>query len=721
MSIVSVLLPLPLAKALSYKAPAELPLAPGDYVRVPFRQGEKVGVVWAIDQKADIDPKKIKYVIEKIELPAMPKVQRDFIDWIAQYTLSDKGAVLKLTMSASGAFEPPSPDIGYRLKDDPPDEKLTDKQQHVVNAIADGLARKQTEIAREAGVSASVVKSLLDKGILEEKELYPRPPCNKPDLEGQGPILSEAQATASATICKAIEDKSQKTFLLDGVTGAGKTEVYFEAVISALKQNRQVLILLPEIALSNAFLSRFRERFGCDPALWHSALSPGRRKTTWRAVARGQTKVVIGARSALMLPYADLGLIIVDEEHDPAYKQEDGVLYNARDMAVLRGHKGGFPVVLVSATPSLETIANAWAERYEQLHLPERHGGATMPDIHLIDMREDKPERQKFLSPTLKSEIHKRMEQGTQSLLFLNRRGYAPLTLCRSCGHRFECPRCTAWLVEHRFEDRLNCHHCGYMTPVPETCPQCSDRGSLAACGPGVERILEEVKLDFPKARTLVLSSDTAEDHDELKAALQKIHDEEVDIIIGTQIIAKGHHFPKLALVGVIDADLGLGGGDLRAAERTYQLLHQVAGRAGRAEISGEVYLQTFSPDNRVMQALQNGERDMFLEIEADQRKNAHMPPYSRLAGVIISSTKESEADGYANMLAEACPEIEGVHILGPAPAPIYRLRGRYRKRFLAIADKSAPIQKTLADWLNAHKPTGDIRVAVDIDPQSFL
>ena len=721
MSIVSVLLPLPLSRTLSYRCPDSIDLAPGDYVRVPFRNKEMVGVVWDLPETSDVPESKLKDVIERVDLPHMPKVHRDFIDWISGYTLSDKGAVLKLSLSVPGAFDPPKPDIGYRLKEGKDHYGLPPKQQKVLEAVSDGLLRKQAEIAKEAGVSASVVKSLIDKQILESVEMYPRPPCIRPQIDNQGPILSTPQQEASTAICAAIEQGEATPFLLDGVTGAGKTEVYFEAVISALKQDKQVLILLPEIALSNAFLKRFEERFGTAPALWHSALSPGRRKTTWRGVAKGQTKVVIGARSALMLPYADLGLIIIDEEHDPAYKQEDGVLYNARDMAVLRGYKGQFPVVLVSATPSLETMANAWAGRYKQLHLPERHGGADMPDIHLIDMREDKPERQKFIAPTLKAEIEKRLEQQTQSLLFLNRRGYAPLTLCRACGHRFECPRCTAWLVEHRWRDTLNCHHCGYAAPVPDTCPSCGEAGTLAACGPGVERILEEIKLDFPNARTLVLSSDTAEDHDQMKEALRQIKDHEVDIIIGTQIIAKGHHFPLLSLVGVIDADLGLGGGDLRAAERTYQLLHQVAGRAGREKTKGDVYLQTFSPENRVMQALASDNRDEFLEIEAGQRQAAHMPPYSRLAGIIVSSTKEPAAEDFANHLANDAPDMEGVQVLGPAPAPIYRLRGRYRKRFLVIADKGAPVQKVIADWLNAHKPTGDIRVQVDIDPQSFL
>jgi primosomal protein N' (replication factor Y) len=510
--------------------------------------------------------------------------------------------------------------------------------------------------------------------------------------------------------------------LLDGVTGSGKTEVYFEGVAECLRQRKQVLIMLPEIALSNAFLTRFQERFGCAPALWHSSLSDGQRKITWRGVASGDCKVVVGARSALFLPYKNIGLIIVDEEHDPAYKQEEGVIYNARDMAVVRAHMARIPVVMVSATPSLETMQNVWAEKYKHLELADRFGAAGMPDVHVVDMTRDKPERNHFIAPSVVSAIQKTIEgQKGQALLVLNRRGYAPLTLCRTCGHRYECPRCTAWLIEHKKTGKLHCHHCGYDTKIPSACTKCGDKDSLVACGPGVERLLEEAKERFPEARISILSSDTATTHQDLRRMLDDIREHRVDIIIGTQIIANGHHFPKLTMVGVIDADLGLSGGDLRASERTFQLLHQVAGRAGREEEKGSVYLQTFNPESRVMKALCSMRRNDFLEVEAMQREAAHMPPYSRLAGIIVSGREEGQVLEASKILGQSSPHGQGIETLGPADAPMYRLRGKYRRRLLVRADKKIDLQKAVEHWLSGTKLPASVRVQVDIDPQSFF
>jgi primosomal protein N' (replication factor Y) len=458
--------------------------------------------------------------------------------------------------------------------------------------------------------------------------------------------------------------------------------------------------------------------------LWHSHLTAAQRRVTWRGVAEGHSRVVVGARSALFLPYVDLGLIVVDEEHDGAYKQEDGVRYHARDMAVVRGHLGGFPVVLVSATPSLETIQNVWDGKYVHLHLSARFGGAQMPEVSAIDLREDKPEKGDFIAPSLRTEMIETLARGEQVLLFLNRRGYAPLTLCRSCGHRMECPRCTAWLVEHKGyngHDHLNCHHCGFTVSMPKQCPSCSDVASLVPCGPGVERIEEEVRRGFPDARVMVLASDTAENNDQLRLMLESIRRGEVDIIIGTQIVAKGHHFPELTLVGVVDADLGLQGGELRGSERVYQLLHQVAGRAGRAQKTGRVMLQSFMPDHRIMQALVDESRDDFLQVEAEERKAAHMPPFFRLAGIIVQGRDERMALEVAKALGRCAPQGERIQTLGPAPAPMARLRGQYRFRLLLRADKQVNIQKVVLDWIAGIKVPSAVRVIIDIDPQSFM
>ncbi len=509
------------------------------------------------------------------------------------------------------------------------------------------------------------------------------------------------------------------------MTGAGKTEVYFEAIAANIAAGRQTLVLLPEIALSAQLIDRFAKRFGTVPALWHSDVGPAGRRMTWRGVAEGKTKVVVGARSALFLPYADLGLIVVDEEHEAAFKQEDGVIYHARDMAVARAHLDKFPIILVTATPSLESVVNCEAGRYERLFLPARHGGATLPKIGLIDMRHDPPPPRRFLSPVLTQAVTETLAAGEQALLFLNRRGYAPLTLCRTCGHRMQCPNCTAWLVEHRYQGMLRCHHCDHAEPIPSNCPQCDNVGSFAACGPGIERISDEVSELFPDARISLLASDMFLGFGSrgmaLQEAIRQVRDHEVDIVIGTQIIAKGHHFPMLTLVGVVDADLGLTGGDLRASERTYQLLHQVAGRAGRAERPGRVLLQTYMPEHRVMQALADDQRDAFLQVESEERRAAAMPPFARLAALIVSGPDMAEVGHVARNLAQAAPRGDGMVVLGPAPAPLAMLRGLHRERLLLKTRRDVPVQQLLAGWLGKVGVPGNVRVQVDIDPYSFL
>ena len=728
--VVSVLVPYPVDKSYSYAVPDDITLQIGDYVCVPLGNREVIGVVWSMEPLEEVNPKKIKSILTKYDCHPMPELQRKFIDWVARYTMSQKGSVLKMALASEAALNKPKPMTGYVLTASAKQnmenagylQQFPPKQQAVLKLMADEQTRRAVEIKEECGGTPAVVKSLTGKGQLRQVDIFTASPCRKPNPYDSNVELSPDQQNAADTISAMVKNKEHHVALIDGVTGAGKTEVYFEAVAEALKQDQQVLILVPEITLTNAFLDRFKKRFGCAPALWHSHLTPAQRRTTWRGVAMGETKVVIGARSALFLPYENLGLIVIDEEHDPAYKQEDGVLYHARDMAIVRAFLTKIPVVLVSATPSVETIVNAWDGKYEHLELPDRHGGAELPDMELIDLRADKPERQHFLSPPLKAALAENFKNAEQSLLFLNRRGYAPLTLCRTCGHRMQCPRCTSWLVEHRYKNKLECHHCGYMLPYPDVCPECEDKESLAPCGPGVERILEEVKAYMPQARIAMLASDTTMSNAELKEVLNDIKDHKYDIIVGTQIIAKGHHFPKLTLVGVVDADLGLTGGDLRATERTFQLLHQVAGRAGRtAGHKGRVLLQSWAPESRVMQALVSGDRDHFLEIEAEEREVANMPPYSRLVGIIVSGVDQDQVGEVASALGRCAPHGDGVSTFGPADAPLARIRGKWRKRLLVESDKKINIQKTVAHWLSQVKIPSNVRVYVDIDPQSFL
>lgn len=717
-SRVAVLLPLPLAGAYDYRV-GEQPVAAGDFVVVPLGKRELVGVVWG-EGTGDVDTGRLRVIGRRLDCPALPEVTRKFVDWVAAYTLAAPGAVLKMAMSVPSALEPAKALHALRLAPALPDMKMTEARRRVLDAAAHLPPLPAADLAREAGVGPAVVKGLCEAGALQQVEIARPPLFHAPDLNRPAPILSEGQQAAADALVTAL-DAGFSVQVIDGVTGSGKTEVYFEAVAAALAKGRQVLVLLPEIALSAQWLKRFTHRFGVAPAEWHSELSDAKRRDTWRAVASGEARVVVGARSALFLPYVDLGLIVVDEEHDGAFKQEDGVSYHARDMAVVRARLGGVPAVLASATPSLETLANIQVGRYVRLHLPDRHAGAALPEITAIDLRRHPPPRGMWLSPVLVDALEQTFAAGEQAMLFLNRRGYAPLTLCRKCGHRLQCPHCTAWLVEHRLAGRMVCHHCGHFIRPPAKCPECEAEDSFAACGPGVERIAEEAAHRFPGARVALMASDTVTGPHAAAEFVRQVADHEIDLLIGTQIVAKGYHFPMLTLVGVVDADLGLEGGDLRAAERTHQLLSQVAGRAGRAERPGRVMLQTYQPDHPVMRALMSGDRDGFIASEADTRRDAGMPPYGRLAALVVSGPDAAQLDDFTRRLARAAPRDPALQVLGPAPAPLALLRGRHRRRFLIKAARTANLHAALRDWLASVPVQGGIRVQVDVDPYSFF
>jgi primosomal protein N' (replication factor Y) len=718
--VVGVLLPLALFQAYDYLVPIGLTLVRGDIVTVPLGRRSVTGIVWG-DGAGDVAPEKLKEVTARLDMPPLPAITCDFVDWVAQYTMAPVGAVLRMAISVPDALEPERALKAWQLGDiaaaQTAGAKLTAARQRVVDVLKASPPLPPTELARLAAVSAGVVAEMGKVGLLQSVPLALKRPFGMPDADAAGPNLSGAQQRAADDL----STLAPGVTLIDGVTGSGKTEVYFEAIAATLRAGRQALVMVPEIALTPQWLTRFEARFGALPAQWHSELTGLERRLTWRAALDGSAKVVVGARSALFLPYRDLGLIIVDEEHESAFKQEDGVIYQARDMAVVRGHLAKIPVILASATPSLETIVNVETGRYRAAHLPDRHGGATLPSIETIDLRVDKPARQSWIAPRLKAEIEQTLADGNQALLFLNRRGYAPLTLCRTCGHRMQCPRCTAWLVEHRFHQKLMCHHCGFDSPMPPSCPACQSEGSFAACGPGVERLAEEAEALFPDARRLVLTSDTVTGPTKAEALMRMVAEREVDLVIGTQIIAKGHNFPHLTLVGVVDADLGLHGGDLRAAERTYQLMSQVAGRAGRGEKPGRVYLQTYDPDRAVMEALKSGDRDSFLAAEADDRRQSGMPPFGRLAALILSSRDQAAVNAKAQELARSAPHRDGVMVLGPAPAPLALLRGRHRLRFLLKTRRDIAPQGVLKSWLRGHKFPGDLRLQIDIDPYSFM
>ena len=719
-SRVAVQLPLPIGGAYDYRVGEHLSVTEGDFVRVPLGPRMAIGVVWG-PATGDVAENKIKDITALLDCPPLPEISRSFVDWTANYTLQAKGSVLKMAMSVRDALDPPKPIAAYILAKDPPEMRITPARQRILDVMTDGPPRTTTDIAREAATGPSVVKGLFEAGALTKVSLSPEPILANPDPARVGVELSEEQADAASHLMQAVHDRAFSVSLLDGVPGSGKTEVYFEAVAEALKMDGQVLVLLPEIALSAQWLARFQARFGTAPSVWHSDLTMAQRRHTWRAVSDGRAKVVVGARSALFLPFLDLKLIVVDEEHDGAFKQEEGVIYNARDMAVVRARLGNIPITLASATPSLETVVNVSAGRYTGYDLPVRHAGAALPDIKAVDMIKTPPPRGRWLSPQLAEAISETIAAGEQVLLFLNRRGYAPLTLCRTCGHRFQCPRCTAWLVEHRSAGRLQCHHCGFNILPPTECPECKTENSLVACGPGVERLAEEIELLLPDIRVSIAASDNIQSPKAAGTLIRQIEDHEIDLIIGTQIVAKGYHFPLLTLVGVIDADLGLQGGDPRAAERTFQLLYQVAGRAGRGDRPGRVLLQTYMPKHPVMKALLSGNKDQFIEMETKARQESMMPPFGRLVGLIVSGPDEQSVDYAAQALARSAPSGPNIHVLGPAPAPIALLRGRHRRRLLLKTSKETAVQPLVRQWLSRTERYKKVRIQIDVDPMSFF
>ena len=720
--LIAVLTTQPLDRTLDYRAP-EGGCWTGAFVEVPLGPRRVIGVVWG-PGRGDFDRAKIRSVGRVLDAAPMRGEMRDFLTRAADYTLTPMPAMLRLATRAPGLGDGVSMRTVYRLGGRVPD-RMTAAREKVLNVLEEQADASFTlhELAEMAGVGTGVVKGLVGQGAVREEEA-PRDtayPALDPDRPGKA--LTGDQARGVAVLREAVRSEAYGTTLLKGVTGSGKTEVYLEAVAECLRAGRQALVLLPEIALTGEFLERVEARFGARPAEWHSGVTMTERRRCWRMVGQGDAELVVGARSALFLPFRDLGLIVVDEEHDTSYKQEDGVLYNARDMAVLRASLCSAQVVLASATPSLESWANVEAGKYARLTLTSRFGAAVMPVMRAIDMRVEEMPGGQWISPSLRRAVADRLGRGEQSLLFINRRGYAPVTLCRACGAQIGCDQCDARMVEHRFLKRLMCHQCGETKPVPTRCPSCDAEDRLSAVGPGVERLAEEATAAFPDARIAVLSSDLYGSARALKAHIAEIAGGGADIVIGTQLVAKGHNFPQLTLVGVIDADLGLQGSDLRAAERTFQLMRQVAGRAGRAEAPGEAVLQTYQPEHGVIRAILGGDEEAFWAAEAAERRMAGVPPYGRMAGIVLSSPDvQAVFDLGTEMARNAAPLARvGAQVYGPAPAPIARVRGRHRVRLLVKADKGVALQPALSAWVAQFRLPANLRLSVDIDPQSFL
>ncbi len=721
--IAGVLLPLPFNEPFDYKIEGDF--AVGELVRVSFGKEVLVGAVWKKGKSSQIDDAKIKPVLERINLPPLADNLRKFVEFVADYNMAYRGLVLKMVLSVRGVFDDPKMSVLYELSGKTLAEaklKNSDARWRVLELLKP-MPLNRREIAAGAGVGQSVIKALIDAGVLQPVLIEDKRQFAEPIVDFQQVKLTAEQQAAADDLVRKV-GHGFRTTLLNGVTGSGKTEVYFEAVAEAIRQGKQVLIMVPEIGLTSQWLGRFEKRFGVKPAKWHSALGNRERIDTWKAVAEGSAKVVVGARSALFLPYADLGLIVVDESHDQSFKQEDVVNYQGRDMAVVRAKFEEIPIILSTATPDLETVVNVENGKYDELVLKSRYAEASLPEIKIIDLKADKPIKGSWgiswLAPTLVEQIKGNLDKGEQTMLFLNRRGYAPLVICRDCGHRIQCPNCTAWLTEHRRANKLVCHHCGFMTDIPECCPECHSESGLTACGPGVERVAEEIRYRFPLARVRVLSSDFTTNFQEVYKVIKETEAGDVDILIGTQILAKGHHFPALTLVGIVDADLGLMGSDLRASERTYQLLSQVSGRAGRGEKKGTVYLQTLYPENAVLQALVKGDASQFLNLEKKSRKILKMPPFGKLAAVIVSGPNPGDTERAAQWLGQSAFNDANITTLGPAPAPIFMLRNKYRYRLLLKTARNIPIQSVLRQWLAKVKVPSSVRVEVDVDPYSF-
>ena len=722
--IVGILLPLPFDKPFDYIT--EIPICVGQLVEVPFGKEKQIGVVWDIKQKSDIAEDKIKKISKVFDFPPLSENLLKFIQWVATYNMAPLGAVFKMVVSVRSVFEPSPMTVLYTLSGKTLAEaklKNSDARWHVMDLLKHAPYTRP-EIVAGAGVSDSVIKTLIDAGVLEPIYIENKREFLEPVGDYAKVQLTPEQEDAANNLCRKVGSGFSVT-LLDGVTGSGKTEVYFEAVAKTIGEGKQVLILVPEISLTSQWLERFQKRFGVRPASWHSGLSAKERTDTWKAIIEGRVKVIVGARSALFLPYTNLGLIVIDESHDHSFKQEDAVNYQGRDMAIVRANIEHLPVILSTATPDLETVVNVENGKYDCVKLQSRYASAELPEIKIVDLKKDKPQKGEWgvswLAPSLVQALQKNLEKGEQSVLFLNRRGYAPLLICRECGHRMQCPSCSAWLTEHRAAQRLMCHHCGYIDDIPSACPHCGSTEGLTACGPGVERVAEEAAHRFKNAKIAILSSDNAGSYAAVSDIINKMQRREIDILVGTQIIAKGHHFPDLTLVGIVDADLGLMGSDLRASEQTYQLLSQVAGRAGRGEKKGTVMVQTLYPENNVLKALLSGDRETFLSLEKSSRQMLKYPPYGKLAAIIISGANQVQTGQVAEAFGRTAPQTADIEVLGPAPAPLFLLRDKYRYRLMLKTSRQINIQQILAKWRQMVCVPSTVKVEIDIDPYSFM
>lgn len=725
MKIIHILLPLPVESSVyCYRIPDYVSVPPlGIFVSVPVKSRKMIGIVWKkkIDDRMALE--KIKWVSKIHWDYRLPENLVRMIRFVSAYTMSPLGAVLKLAMPAPETIVHPPYTATYSLqKPTVKCTRLTPARKRILRALEPSPLQKSS-LMKLSKTSKATIDRLTQLGIIRESRTLDIPRQEFPKGLDTNIALSPEQQKATDTIAKYF--KTFKSIVLDGVPGSGKTEIYFKSICQVLRDNGQVLVLLPEIALSEQWLERFAQRFGIKACVWHSKITQKNRREIWIGVAHGAIKIVVGARSALYLPFTHLGLIVVDEEHETTYKQESGVLYNTRDMAIKRASIAACPILLCSATPSLETWHNIKKRSYVHIEIPRRFSGNPSPKITLLDTTTEKMERGKYMAPTLHKHVKNTLENGLQTLLFLNRRGYAPLLVCTSCGYKFECRNCRSWLVFHQHNRKLLCHHCDYALEEPFLCLGCGSDNTFFSQGAGVERICKEVRQQHPSARTYIATSETLNTIDRTRDFLRKMERGHIDIVISTQILAKGYHFDKLTLVGVIDGDMILKGGDLRAGERTFQMLHQVIGRSGRKIAVGQAFIQTQDPENPVLTALADDKRNTFLDKELAQRRYYRQPPFARLIAIIVTDTDVIRCQKVSDMLKKKAPIIKNMRIFGPAEPYMSYLRGRYRRRFLINVSKiidNRLLTQEIQQWIAEIKPLDRAtRIQIDVDPQSFL
>ena len=660
--IINILLPLPFNQTFQYLCNEEEKVELGDFVLVPFKDKIVTGCIWENKSKLkkQLPKKKIRNIEKKLNFSPLNKQNRDFIDWVSNYTMNNLGSTLKLCLSIKQIFK--------------------------------------------------------KKKIEKIKEQFLNLPSNKP-------LLTKEQSNAKKYIFQKIDNKKFSTVVIDGVAGSGKTEVYFEAINKCLMEKKQVLVLLPEISMTTQWFDRFKKKFKTNPLLWHSDIKGSEKIKIWKSILEDNVNIVVGARSSLFLPFKNLGLIIIDEEHDQSFKQEEGIIYNARDMAVVRAKISNIPIILCSATLSIETKLNVLERKYDVVKLKQAYGEAGLPEVKIIDLGKNPPEKGMWLTDEVHRELKKTIEFGNQALFFLNRRGFAPYVFCNSCYKKILCPNCDVGLVFHKKIDNLICHHCGYKSLLENNkkiCKESEKKCDLFLYGPGVEKIYEEIKNKNKNLNIEILTSDVMQKKGKGETILRKFEREEINVIIGTQILAKGHHFPKLTLVVIVDADFGFIGGDLRAAEKTFQLLTQVSGRSGRSRLSGKVLIQSTMADNPILKKIKRFDLNGFFLEELNIRKESGLPPFKKLCSLMLISKNEKKLNDFCRKMKVNIEPSNEFEVLGPAPPFISYIRGKYRKRFIIRCSRNKNIQQFVSIWLKKLQIPFDLKIAVDIDPYNF-